>query len=124
MKKGITIRRQQDVLTDQAQHATGIFERMKGLLGKSQENWPADEHNALILTPCHSVHTFFMGFSIDVLFVNADDNIVALYENLAPNRITSIFFSAKYAIEFPMGTIQRWNLKQGERLHIEEETQT
>ena len=36
----------------------------------------------LVIVPCSSIHTQFMGFSIDVLYVNKQDVIVGIDSNL------------------------------------------
>lgn len=64
---------------------------------------PAKE--ALVITPCNSIHTFFMRFSIDVLFVDAGNKIVGIKNGLKPWRLSPIYWRARFAIELPSGTI-------------------
>jgi uncharacterized membrane protein (UPF0127 family) len=54
---------------------------------------------------CNSIHTAFMKFPIDVLFVDKDLKVVSVYENLKPWRITRLHFRASSVIELPAGTI-------------------
>ena len=111
------IRRNNDILTTQAQEAKTWVDRLKGLLGKREMN----ENEALILTPCKGIHTFFMKFPIDAVFIDKKYSIVWL-TSLAPNRLSSFYFNAKSVIEFPAGCIQKWNLKIGEILNIERDS--
>jgi uncharacterized membrane protein (UPF0127 family) len=53
-------------LSDNVTVADSLFKRMKGLLGRS--GMSAGE--ALWIKPCMSVHTFFMRFPIDVVFLS------------------------------------------------------
>jgi uncharacterized membrane protein (UPF0127 family) len=54
------------VLADVVQLADNFMTRLKGLLGRT--GLKSDE--ALIIQPCKSVHTCFMRFPIDVIFLN------------------------------------------------------
>lgn len=82
--------------------ADTLFKRMKGLLGRSE--FPRGD--AVVITPCNSIHTFFMRFAIDVLFVNKDNRILAAKSGLLPFRISPVYFKAKFVIELPAGVIQ------------------
>lgn len=88
--------------------------RIKGLLGKSVFK----PGSALILKPCQSVHTFFMRFPIDVVFVNAENSIIKTYNNLRPWRMSNFFFSACLCIEFPSGTLIGTDTKVGDILSL------
>ena len=48
-------------------HAERLSDRLRGLLGKPP---PAPGH-ALLITPCVSVHTAFMRYPIDIVFLNS-----------------------------------------------------
>ncbi|HBQ21730.1 MAG: hypothetical protein A2Z91_03155 [Deltaproteobacteria bacterium GWA2_38_16] len=110
----MSILKNNTLLTQKDTHAQTFYARFKGLLGKN--SFTSGE--ALILTPCKSIHTFFMKFPIDAIFINAQGEILALYPDLKPNRLTKFYCHAKSVIEVPIGTIQKWNLKVGESLCI------
>ena len=102
------------ILADNAKIAESLFSRMKGLLGrKSLLN-----NEALIIKNCNSIHTFFMQFPIDVLFVNKDNKIVAIKKAIPAFRFTPIYFSASFVIEFPAGTIEKTQTQSGDTLEI------
>jgi uncharacterized membrane protein (UPF0127 family) len=75
---------------------------MKGLLGRKTFL----PNQAIILDPCNSVHTFFMRFSIDVLFLDKNYRVVKVLPRLLPNRITSICWGSKLVVELPSGTLE------------------
>ena len=75
--------------------------RMKGLLGK--ERLLAGK--GLLIRPCKGIHTFFMRFPIDAVFLDKNNRIVALIRNLSPNRLTKIYQKATAVLELPAGTI-------------------
>ena len=56
--------------------------RRRGLLGRDA----MDPTAALILTPCCSIHTAFMRFAIDVMFVDRDGRVRRIVRELVPWR--------------------------------------
>ncbi len=102
------------VITQQAKLAVSSGQRMKGLLG--QDSLAANE--ALILKPCFSIHTFFMRFAIDVLFLDKNMQIVRLIQNMPPNRLSPIVWASKMAIELPAGKISQTNTQIGDTIEI------
>jgi uncharacterized membrane protein (UPF0127 family) len=69
---------------------------------------------ALIISPCSSVHTFFMKFNIDVLFVNKNDVIVDVFFNVPKRKILSSKSKTLYIIEAPAFSFS--NAKVGNRI--------
>jgi len=76
--------------------------RIKGLLGRKKFL----KGEALILKPCNSIHTFFMKFPIDVVFLDKNNRVIKTIICLKPFRFTPVYFKANLAIELPCGTIQ------------------
>jgi uncharacterized protein len=101
---------QNNLISDDAKMADNFFTRSVGLLSKKA----VSEGEGLIIKPCCSIHTFFMRFEIDVLFVNKKNEIVALYENVKPWRILPIHLTSYYVIELPAGTIPKNNISKGD----------
>ena len=103
------------LISNHALKTKKLRDRIFGLLGKSQ----LKDNEALIMSPCFLIDTFFMKYPIDVAFVNRHQKIVALYKNLKPYRMTCLHLTAIEAIEWPQGTIEKWNLTVGTPLKIE-----
>ena len=82
--------------------ADSPLKRMKGLLGRKE----MQEGEALWITPCYSIHTFFMRFPIDVVFLSKKNRVVALVKNIKPNRMTRLYLRATSDLEMPSGTIE------------------
>ena len=91
------------ILADKATLAANFYQRAIGLLGP--DHLAAGE--ALIIKPCNSVHTFFMRFPIDVIFVDKQYQVVQTISGLKPFRISSIHWSSALVIELPVATIQQ-----------------
>src|SRR4051812_49386215 len=59
--------------------------RRRGLLGRDA----LDPQAALMLTPCLAVHTAFMRFPIDIVFLDRDGCAVKLVSNVRPWRMAA-----------------------------------
>lgn len=60
----------------------------------------------LWLLPCPMIHTFFMKFSIDVLFLSRQWRVLKVMENLKPWRISPYVFGAHSVLELPGGSLK------------------
>jgi uncharacterized protein len=69
---------------------------------------------ALLLPGCRAIHTAFMRFPIDLLYLR-DGWVVALRANLPPWRV-SFGPAASDALELPAGTLARLDVHVGERV--------
>jgi uncharacterized membrane protein (UPF0127 family) len=87
--------------------------RRKGLLGRDR----LDPTAALVLTPCVAVHTAFMRFPIDVVFLDREGCAVKLVSDLAPWRIAGAA-RAHSVVEFAAGTLRRHQVTVGDRLSV------
>ncbi len=87
------------------------FARMRGLLGR--RNLPSGE--GLLLRPASSVHTFFMRFPIDVVFLDRDLRVLSVAPHLRPWR-TAGRRGACAALELPAGECARRRVEAGDRL--------
>jgi uncharacterized membrane protein (UPF0127 family) len=86
-------------------------DRKRGLLGRPG----LDASAAMMLAPCPAVHTAFMQFTIDVVFVDRDGRIRKIVRGLAPWRM-SASLGAYAAIEFTSGNER--DLVPGDRLYL------
>src|SRR5438105_1994876 len=88
------------VVARRVRRASSLWARGRGLLGDA--SLPADE--GLWLKPCRSIHTFFMRFPIDVLFL--DPQGIALSKaTLAPWRFSRWERRADSVLELAAGTL-------------------
>ncbi|MBI2027074.1 MAG: DUF192 domain-containing protein [Deltaproteobacteria bacterium] len=96
--------------------ADSFFSRLKGLLGTKK----LPEDTGLLLNPCQSVHTFFMNYPIDVIFLDKKNNIVGFEKNMKPYRVSKFYVKAHKALESNVGLIDSKCLKIGDLLEIED----
>jgi protein-S-isoprenylcysteine O-methyltransferase Ste14/uncharacterized membrane protein (UPF0127 family) len=85
--------------------------RMRGLLGRAE--LPAGE--GILLRPASSVHTAFMRFPIDVVFLDKENRITKIAANLRAWR-TAAARDAETVVELAAGEAERRNLKVGDRI--------
>ncbi len=84
---------------------------MMGLLGRS--SLPADE--GLLLVPAWSIHTWFMRFPIDVVFLDAEGRVLRVVERMRPWRLVSVR-RARAVIELAAGVAARLDIREGARI--------
>ncbi|MBM3246498.1 MAG: DUF192 domain-containing protein [Candidatus Omnitrophica bacterium] len=111
---GIVNKTKNTILAQDVSIANRLFKRMKGLLGRKE--FKAGQ--AIILEPCNSIHTFFMRFPIDVLFVDKNNRVIKVKSSLKPFRLSPIYFNAAFAIELPSGMAEATSTSQGDILLI------
>jgi uncharacterized membrane protein (UPF0127 family) len=89
---------------------------MRGLMGR--RSLPAGE--GLLLKPAPSIHTAFMRFSIDVIFLDRDLQVVRLVDGLPPWRAASAR-AARTVLELAAGEIARREIQVGDKLEVIDE---
>jgi uncharacterized protein len=102
------------VLAEHVVIADRLFTRAKGLLGVADFK----QGQALVIKPCNSIHTCFMAFPIDVLFVDKDYRVIKVFPFLRPFRFTPLYFKSSLVIELPSGTLQSTSTSLGDILII------
>ena len=101
-------------LAKQLELANTFLTRLRGLMFRRRLPPAA----ALWIRPCNGVHTFWMFFAIDILFLDRELRIVKLVENLRPFRLTRPHLMARSVIELAAHTISNTGLKVGDQLEI------
>ncbi len=87
--------------------------RNKGLLGRT--GLPAG--GGLWIVPCESVHTFFMKFPLDLLYIDRHKKVRKVRTNVGPWRLSACF-SAHSIIELPAGTLHGTQTQRGDQLEF------
>ena len=88
--------------------------RNKGLLNRDG----LEPGGGLWIIPCQSVHTFFMRFPIDLVYLDARKRVRKVRSAVGARRI-SLCLTAQSVIELPAGTIQETQTQRGDTLVIE-----
>ena len=91
--------------------------RMKGLLGRRS----LGDGEGLLLRPAGSIHTAFMRFPIDAVFLDADMRVLRVASNLRPWRLAAKR-GAKAVVELPAGAAEGMGLAVGLTLELAEDS--
>ena len=94
--------------------ALKVMERMVGLLGKKM----IAENFALWISPCKSIHTFFMKFPIDVLFVDKNLCVISTFNSVKPWRIILGGRKSHSVFEMKANQLKQYNLNKGDQLYV------
>jgi uncharacterized membrane protein (UPF0127 family) len=86
---------------------------MRGLLGRRG----LEGGEGLLLRPASSVHTFFMRFPIDVVFLGRGGEVLKIATRLRPWR-TAAARGAKAVVELAPGEAERRDLHLGDRVNM------
>lgn len=81
--------------------ARSLWERMVGLMGKP-DMLPGE---GLLLAPCIGVHTAFVRFPLDLLFLDRGNRVIASIAGITPFRVSPLHFRASAVLELPAGSI-------------------
>jgi uncharacterized protein len=108
------------VLTNQCDHARSFFARLKGL--QLKKDLPAG--SGMLITPCNSIHMFFMRFPIDAIFLDKDQNVLYIEEDIKPWRISKVIKNSRSVLELPAGTAKATGTILCDRLEINQAAST
>jgi uncharacterized membrane protein (UPF0127 family) len=108
----LTLRREDGrVVAESVTVADSTGRRLRGLLGK--RDLPAGQ--GVLLRPAWSIHTAFMRFPIDVIFLDADQIVIKIVPQLQPFRTASCR-GAREVVELRAGECERRGLALGDRV--------
>jgi uncharacterized membrane protein (UPF0127 family) len=102
-------------LISQGRVADTFWLRLRGLLGAA----PLQEGEGLILVGEKSIHTFFMGFPIDVLYVDQTGKVIRADAEVVPYRIGPLVIRSAYVLELPSGAIASTGTQVGDQLKFD-----
>jgi uncharacterized protein len=100
------------ILADHLLVANTFWTRLRGLMFTSS----LPSNSAMHITPCRSVHTFFMNYAIDVVYLDADFQIVAIDKTMVPRKFGKLHKGAVSVVELPAGKAADTETKVGQYL--------
>ena len=102
------------VLATAAEVADTSAKRRTGLLKHSR----LDPGEGLWITPCESVHTFFMKFAIDLVYLDRNKKVRKVRHAVPPWRLSACL-TAHSILELPAGTAKQTCTERGDELAID-----
>lgn len=101
-------------LVENLEVAKNFWTRGKGLLGRKS----LAQDQALWIHRCNSIHTCFMQFSIDCVFVDKSLKVKAIYQDVKPWRLVPPVWGASSVIEMASGTSSKLKISVGDQLYV------
>jgi len=103
------------VLADAAEVADTSEKRRTGLLKHDR----LDPGQGLWIVPCESVHSFFMKFAIDLVYLDRNKKVRKVRHRMAPWRVSACL-SAHSILELPAGAVAASGTQAGDQLEVVE----
>lgn len=108
----ITNRTRNTLLGARVKLASTWFSRLRGFIGRPEPN-PGE---GILLNRCNAVHTFWMSFDLDVVFLSEKGMVLELIRSLRPWKRTMRVPEAEYVLEIPAGMIDVTGTRIGDEL--------
>ena len=89
--------------------ADNFFLRLHGMIGRDFGNF-----DAMILIPCNGVHTFFVSYAIDVIYLDREKHVTAFFECVPKGHVLPVKMKTEMVIEMPAGNIRKQGIKYGD----------
>ena len=100
-------------IADRVELAGSGAKRSKGLLGRSG----LGQGEGMWIVPCEAVHTFWMKFSLDLVYLDRQHRVAKIRRNVPPWRLSACL-TAHSVIEFAAGAIRESDLQPGDKLEF------
>lgn len=100
-------------IADRVEIAGSNVKRSKGLLGRKG----LEPGGGMWIVPCEAVHTFFMRFSIDLIYLDKKCRVRKIRSAVPAWRLSACL-SAHSVLELPVGTIIESRTEQGDLLEV------
>ena len=108
----LTLRREDGrIVCERVVVADRAHRRMRGLLGRKYLR----QGEGMVLRPGWSIHTAFMRFPIDAVFLDADQVVIRVEHEVGPWRTVSCR-GAREVVEMAAGECRRRGLEVGDRV--------
>lgn len=109
-------RSRQATIADRATAARTFCERLRGLMFRPG----LDPGEALVLFGDNSIHTFFMRFPIDVLYLDHQGRVLRVEEAMLPWRVGPVVGGCRSIVELPPGVIRATGTAVGDIIALDE----
>ena len=93
--------------------ASDFILRTRGMIGRD-----FGDFDGMVFNNCNCIHTMFMSISLDVIFIDRENKVCGIYENLPPWRPLVRSRHAYAVIELPSGTICQTGTQSGDVLDL------
>jgi uncharacterized protein len=106
----------QAYLAERLALANTHYSRLVGLIGRTSNDFSAGM--GLWIKPCRGVHTLGMRFPIDVIYLDRQNTVVHMEQNLRPWRVARVCMKAASVLELPSATVSETKTSVGDEIKI------
>ena len=89
--------------------ASSFVERLTGLIFRDK----VLDSEGLLIEDCSSIHTCFMRFSLDVIFLDSCNRVLKIFRDLKPFRITPPVKNSRSVLEIKAGISSKLGIEEG-----------
>ena len=107
-------RKNKEIISDPVIKAQSFLDKLFGLTIRRKLN----KKEGFLLYNCNSIHTFWMRYSIDVIFLDKDGEVLAIFNGLKPFRVTPFIKNASHALEMMSGSVDKNSLGTGDTIQF------
>ena len=104
------------VIVSKVYLACGFFKRLFGLLAL----WPLKCSEGLLIKDCASIHTMWMRYNIDAVFIDSEGKVLAIFGDMAPFRFSPYIREASSVLELRAGSASRASIRTGDSISFVE----
>ena len=115
MKKKCRILKDGQIIAEEVSIADSFFARMTGLLLHRE----LPESQGMLIIPCKQVHTLGMKFSIDVVFLSEENQVLGICDSMSPGKISGYIRKAARVLELKAGVAEKNAIKINDHLVME-----
>jgi uncharacterized membrane protein (UPF0127 family) len=108
----VEVRHKENLISDNILVADNPVSRVIGLMFRK-----SPKGDGLLLDPCNSIHTCFMRYPLDVIFLSKTNQVIKVIRNLKPWRMTWIYLKASKTLELPAGKLPS-DIREGDTLEV------
>ena len=101
------------VIAEKVKKAENLQDRLFGLIPRAS----MDKSEGLFLKPCSSIHTCFMKFAIDAVFLDKKMKVVAIIDSMKPWRFSAWHISAESVLELKAGAAFK-KISKGDEIEL------
>ncbi|TYP53776.1 DUF192 domain-containing protein [Thermosediminibacter litoriperuensis] len=105
------------VLAERLILAATFRERLVGLIGTDR----LERGSGLLLIPCRAVHTYFMRYAIDAVYLDGSGRVVKVIDTMLPYTFGPVVKEARAVLELPAGTCRGTSTEEGDLFEFVQE---
>jgi len=104
-----------ELISNNVAVANNFFSRLFGLIFRRKLR----NGNSLLIENCKGIHTFWMMYNIDVIFLDKNNKAISIFCNIRPFKIIPFIKNTSKVLELRSGSVEATSLKAGDLMYFE-----